>query len=315
MNFDRIFAGGKMTGDGFVERTVGQIRRLRFPLRGTTVGAVVTAFSIYSHTDTFLNLSAAVHRLATYWREIIALPWIWMFAPFQIQIPKTISGMFTVLLATALVVRSSWRETGGPMPLSIRAAGLAICALVGSLYSTLIIVPALYDANAVNLTSVSFATEILAALFYENADAGDAYGPVTVLLVWFGIVVLYCAFLAWHLMQAFSHRSLLRSRVAVVLPLLFALFLLNYAFIGYEPFNALLDDPITTFGSNALTLVAILFLLFSPYVASIYMADPLRIIQRNTSIFAILVSIFIIDRCALLIEFLGSAIVGLPAVK
>lgn len=280
-----------------VTQSVGSLNRVT---QGSVIGTATTAFTIYSHVDGFLNLSKTIKALAAAWRDIIAFPWQWVAGLVGFHVQKTTAGLFTVLLATLLVVWTARKETRQEMTKEFRVLAIVVCAIIGFLYSTQIIVPALYDAKRPVFEVTGIAIEALAAMFYTRVDTIDV--PSWMMIVGTAAVILfsYVMLLVWPFHKKVSGKSALRFWVGVSLGLIFLIVIADRVLHSFLPISLTGESVL----EEAVLILAVGAIIIAPFVSSVYLSDPFTSARRNFSIATLILLIFALDCAARAMEWI-----------
>lgn len=279
-------------------------RELKSSTKGrSAVGILVTAFTIFSHTDTFISLSQKIRYVVELWREIIAFPWLILASMLSLDIPKTIAGLFTVLLATSLVVKSSWVATNTTMTQSARLIGVASCVFVGFLYSTLVIVPALYDANTSSFDVANIAIDVLADIYYVDVDTVDSPESVKFIITTL-ILLVYFSAMTIPFYYSISTKPRWRLVFGCVLAALFFIVMVDRLIYSFLPISFSGDSPLEA----GVLFVTIVIIIFASFTSSVYLSDPATIKERNFSISVLLIALLFLNEMAKLIEWISATV-------
>lgn len=266
---------------------------------GVTIGTLVTSFTIFSHADTFISLSQKIHYVTQLWRELIAFPWLLIAGLFDFNVPKTTAGLITILIATAFVVKSSWEETNNHMNMSYRLAGIIACVFIGFTYSTLIIVPALFDSSQSSFDVTNIAIDFLAEIYYVDVDNIDSSFEINATVT--AIIILSCfVLMIWPFYGEISKKNQFRLYVGVLIFILFAAIMVDRLIFSYLPISLAGGHIYET----VILFVAIAAIIVGPYLSSIYLSDPATIARRNFSISITVLALIFLDRVALGIEWI-----------
>ncbi len=270
------------------------------PFAATTIGTLVTAFSIFSHMDTFISLSQKIRALTQVWREIIAWPWQLLSSLIDVNLEKTTAGLITVLIATTFVIRSSWQETNEELSNKFRAIAILSCVAVGVLYSAFVIVPALYDWNPDGASVSTVAIMILADTFYIDVDEVDTVGWQKALIVII-VVLNYFVFLVWPFKGKKSKKPKSRLYVGASLIAFFLTFMIDRLIVEFMPFNIFSSN----IWDNIMLMLVSAGIILGPFVGSVYLSDPATAAKRSISILSLIAALFMLNKIALGFELIA----------
>jgi len=269
-----------------------------------SVGAMISAFTLFSHLDTFINFSKFISKITALWREIIALPWLHIFSWLGFEVHKTVAGMLTVFFATLLVIYSCWGNTNKKIMPRTKSIGIIVCSAVGLLYSTLIIVPAFYSSDS-NFAYLSIAISIMADIYYTDVDNVGADGPGFFVIVSLIIFCLYATAFFFNFKSKVSKRSKNRTWIALLLTGAFTIISINHFLIGYSPFLRIHSTGVTEFIGTIFIALIMLILLMSPYISSVLLSDQIRCVNRNLFIILMFSGLLLLDRLVRIVELIS----------
>jgi hypothetical protein len=271
------------------------------------IGASITALTIFSHLETFVNFSRFVRRITQHWREIIAYPWKLLLGLFNLEISTTLAGMFTVLIAVALVTRSSRVFIDLDWSRSDRAFGLLASAVVGTLYTLFIVVPTFGNASGDVLSRAGFTIEFLHSFFYRNGE-GLGWKPTPNLLaaVIAGLVFAYCIMLFFAYLGRKSSISKWRTAAGLVFLGIFLVVMTNFLIFKVSFVNLMADPSSLAQALWEYTYLVVenIAFAFSPVLAMVYLSNPKLISRRNYLILGIIGTLLALDRLAVFAEYI-----------
>lgn len=298
-----------------IERYERLVRIVGIKRESFYLGALVTAFTVFSHLDSFINFSRFTSALVQAWRSVIAFPWRWLDWIFGIRVDDFVAGALTVTIALILIIRSASADSNEYLQARTRVFGVAFGITVGMLYTVLIVVPALWASASILDAGPGFLVGALADLFYHDhfahhlRDIEIPNRSIVAPVVLSVIAFVYLLALTWNYKSPISQKAARRQVTGGVLLTLFVVQAINSIAFDYSAANMLPNrGTVWEIVGTVETVINALIACFALYIASVYLTDPLKMLKRNFQILLIIASLLALDALARLIELFGSVL-------